>query len=41
MTAFLKVINGKFGGAEKYVTEQCGLSKEDVETLRSVLIVEA
>lgn len=41
MTAFLKVMKEKFGGAEVYVIEKCGLSKEEVENIRINLIVEA
>lgn len=40
MEAFLKVLSGTFGGAEKYMIEKCGLSKEEVETIRSHLVVE-
>ena len=40
MAAFLKVIKEKFGGAETYVTEVCGLSKEQVQQIRGSLIVE-
>jgi len=41
MAAFLKVIDSKFGGAERYLTEQLGLSKEEVERIRNNLIVDA
>lgn len=38
--AFLKLIlDGEFGGVEKYLTDMCGLSKEDVEKLRQILVV--
>lgn len=40
MLATLKMIREKFGGAEQYITEKCGLTKEDVERIRSNLIVE-
>lgn len=40
MAAFLKVMQGKFGGAETYIIEKCGLSKEEVEKIRNNLIVE-
>jgi hypothetical protein len=40
MLATLRVIKEKFGGAEGYVIEKCGLSKEEVEKLKSNLIVE-
>lgn len=38
--AFLRlVLDGEFGGVEKYLTDMCGLSKEDVEKLRRILVV--
>ena len=38
--AFLRlVVDGEFGGVESYFTNMCGLSKEEVEKLRSILIV--
>lgn len=38
--AFLKiVVDGEFGGVEKYLVEKCGLSKQEVEKLRSILVV--
>lgn len=40
MMLTLKVIREKFGGVENYVIERCGLSKDEVEKLRSNLIVE-
>jgi hypothetical protein len=40
MAAFLKVMKDKFGGAEAYVTEKCGLSKAEVEKIRESLIIE-
>lgn len=41
MAAFLEVIDSKFSGAENYVTKELGLSKEDIEKIRSNLIVDA
>lgn len=41
MMLTLKVIREKFGGAEGYVIEKCGLTKEEVEKIRANLIVEA
>lgn len=41
MRAFLKlVMDNEFGGVEKYLTEKCGLSREDVQRLREILVVE-
>ena len=40
MAAFLKVMNETFGGAETYMVEKCGLTKEEVATIRKSLIVE-
>lgn len=41
MRAFLTLIlDGEFGGVEKYMVERCGLSKEDVEKLRNILVVD-
>jgi hypothetical protein len=40
MLASLKMIRDKFGGAEDYVVEKCGLTKEEVERIRKNLIVE-
>ena len=38
--AFLRlVLDGEFGGVEKYLTEMCGLSGEEVEKLRNILVV--
>lgn len=39
MLATLKLISEKFDGAEGYVTDKCGLSKDEVERIRSHLIV--
>jgi hypothetical protein len=40
MLATLKMIRGKFGGAEGYVVKKCGLTKEEVEKIRKNLIIE-
>jgi Tyrosine phosphatase family len=40
MLATLKMIREKFGSAEQYVIEKCGLTKEEVEKIRRNLIVE-
>jgi hypothetical protein len=40
MLATLKMIRERFGGPERYMIENCGLSKEDIENIRSNLIVE-
>lgn len=40
MFSTLKVIRKEFGGVENYMIEKCGLSKEEVEKIRSSLIVE-
>lgn len=37
MMATLKIIREKFGGAENYMIEICGLTKEQVESIRSNL----
>jgi CRISPR/Cas system type I-B associated protein Csh2 (Cas7 group RAMP superfamily) len=39
MLAALKMLKETFGGAEGYVTEKCGLTKEDIEKIRNNLIV--
>lgn len=41
MLAFLKIIREEFGGPEGYAIECCGLTKDEVEKIRSNLIVEA
>jgi hypothetical protein len=41
MLAFLKIIREEFGGPEAYAIKNCGLTKDDVEKIRSNLIVEA
>lgn len=40
MLATLEMIRKKFGGAEGYMIEKCGLTKDEVEKIRSNLIVE-
>lgn len=41
MRAFLTlVMDGEFGGVEKYLTEKCGLTMDDVEKLRRILVVD-
>jgi len=40
MLSTLKVIREQFGGVEGYMIERCGLTKEEVEKIRSNLIVE-
>jgi hypothetical protein len=40
MLSTLRMMRQKFGGAEAYVIEKCGLTKEEVEKLRNNLIVE-
>ena len=40
MLATLKMIQEKFGGAEQYMVEKCGISKQDVEKIKSNLVVE-
>ena len=41
MLATLKMIHEKYGGPEQYVVDRCGLTKEDVDRIRSNLIVKA
>ncbi|KAF1357534.1 hypothetical protein EJ07DRAFT_72866, partial [Lizonia empirigonia] len=40
MLAALEMVDTKFGGSEKYMRTMCGLSDEDLERLRGVLIVQ-
>jgi hypothetical protein len=40
MSATLKLIRQKFGGAEGYIIDKCGLTKEEVEKIKTNLIVE-
>ena len=41
MTAFLKVMEEAYGGAENYVKKFVGLTDEDVETIQRNLLVPA
>jgi hypothetical protein len=34
------MLHEKYGGAEEYMIKKCGLTKEEVEKIRSNLIVE-
>lgn len=40
MLSLLKAIRREFGGVETYMIEKCGLTKEDVEKIRSNLTTE-
>lgn len=40
MLATLKMIRERFGGAEKYMVEKCGLTPEEVQKIRTNLIAE-
>lgn len=40
MLSTLEMIRKEFGGVENYMIEKCGLTKEQVERIRSNLIVE-
>lgn len=40
MLATLKMIRQRFGSAEQYVIEKCGLTKDEVEKIRKNLIAE-
>jgi hypothetical protein len=40
MLLTLKMIKERFGGAENYMIEKCGLTKAQVEKIRSNLLVE-
>jgi len=40
MMATLKMIQEKFGGAEGYILDKCGLTRTDVENIRKNLVVE-
>lgn len=40
MMLTLSLIRDNFGGVENYMTEYCGLTKEEVEKIRSNLIVD-
>lgn len=39
MTAFLGLLKDKYGGAEGYLKQYVTLSEEDIETIRSNLVV--
>ncbi len=41
MLATLKMIREKYGGVEQYVIDRCGLTKEDVQRIRTNLVVKA
>lgn len=40
MLATLKIIREQYDGPEAYMIERCGLTKEEVERIRSNLVVE-
>jgi hypothetical protein len=40
MLLTLKLIRDDFGGVENYMIENCGLTKDEVEKIRSNLIVD-
>lgn len=40
MMATLKMIKEKYGSAEGYVTKECGLTQEEVEMIRTNLVVD-
>ena len=40
MIATLKIIKEKFGGPEVYMIERCGLTHEEVQKIRSNLVIE-
>lgn len=39
MMATLKMIRERYGGAEGYIREQCGLSDEEIVKIKSSLVV--
>ena len=41
MLAFLKLLRDKYGGVENYLTTYVGLSLEDVQQIRTNLLVPA
>jgi hypothetical protein len=41
MLATLQMIREKFGGPEQYVIEKCGLTPEEVNRIRSNLVIDA
>jgi hypothetical protein len=40
MLATLSMIREKFGSAENYIVEKCGISKEEVAMIKANLIVD-
>lgn len=40
MLATLQMIKEKYGGAEGYIKDKCGLTEEDIEQIRKNLIAE-
>lgn len=38
MYAFLDLLRDKYGGAEAYMQHYCGMSAEDIETIRRNLV---
>lgn len=40
MLSSLQMIRENYGGAEGYVKECCGLSEEDVQTIRMNMVVD-
>ena len=40
MLATLKYIDEEYGGAERYVIEKLGVTKEEVERIREVMVVD-
>lgn len=40
MLATLEYIDSEFGGAEKYVMEKLGVTKEEVERIKRVMVVD-
>lgn len=41
MLSTLRMLHEKFGGAEGYVREKCGLTAEEVEKIRKNLIIKS
>jgi len=39
MSAMLEMVRNKWGGAEGYVRDLCGLSSEDINKVREVLTI--
>lgn len=40
MKATLRAMREEYGSAEKYMIEKCGLTEEEVKSIRSRLLVE-